>query len=62
MVFINLFYIINHFLEHNIYRFYLYNRKEGKFFVLEQNLILQFDWFYFPVYLNALYDSYLQLV
>ena len=29
---------------------------------LEQNLSLRFDWFYFSIYLKALYESYLTLL
>ena len=56
----NGFYIINRLFEHNIYKFFRYNRKEGKFF-FEKTLFLKFDWFYFPVNLKSLYESYLPL-
>ena len=36
-------------------------KKVSLFYVLKQNLFLQFDSFYFSMYLNLLYESYLPL-
>ena len=56
MVLINILNIINFLLEHNIYRIHCYNSRKGKLiFCLGKNVFLQFDWFYFSIYLKSLY-------
>ena len=58
IVSIHLFYIINRFIDHNIYRFYCYPRKEGNFIVcFGKKLVPTIK----LIYLKSLYESYLPL-
>ena len=56
----DLFYIINHSLKHNIYWFFCYRIKEGKFFFREI-FFLQFNWYYLFIYIKSMFESYLPL-
>ena len=58
----NLFYFINFFLEHNLYWFLRYCRKEGKFvFCFGTELVSTIRLFMFFICIKSLYESYLPL-
>ena len=59
MVHHSLFYLLNHY-SHMITSLHS-KLKVSLFYVLEQNLLLQFDEYHFSIYLKSLYKSYLLL-
>ena len=56
---INLFYFTNRFLELNIYWFYQYHSKEGKFFLIG---ICSYNLIFFLENIDSLYDSYQPII